>query len=65
MNKKDYVHRRVSEDVWDIFCKVYEIKHPPSSGKQEELLRCMSDYVYDKFATQISKERLKNIFGEG
>lgn len=65
MNKKNYVQKKVSQDVWDMFRKVYQIGHPdPTSEKQEELLRVVSDYIYDKFATQISKERLKKIFGE-
>ena len=65
MNKKNYVRKQVGSDIWDIFSDVYQISHPaPTSEKQEQLLRRVSDYVYDKFATQISKERLKKIFGE-
>ncbi len=65
MSKRDYIRTKVSQDVWSIFRKVYEINHPnPSSEKQEELLLEMSNYVYEKFATQLSKEKLKAIFGD-
>lgn len=65
MNKKEYVRKRVTRDVWDLFSEVYDIKRSkPSSDKQLELLDKMSDYVYEKFATQISRDRLKTIFGD-
>lgn len=65
MNKKNYIQKRVSEDVWRIFRTVYEINHPePMSDKQILLTRKLSDYVYEKFATQMSRDRLKSIFGE-
>lgn len=65
MNKKGYVRKKVGEDVWSIFREVYEIGHPsPTSEKQELLLNKVADYVYDRFATQISRERLKKIFEE-
>jgi hypothetical protein len=66
MNKKNYVHKRVGEDIWEIFRKVYEISSSnPTSEKQQKLLDEVSDYVYDKFATQLSRDKLKRIFGEG
>ncbi len=65
MNKKSYVQKKIGEDIWAIFSEVYGIaSSDPTSERQELLLRKVSDYVYEKFATQISRDKLKGIFEE-
>jgi hypothetical protein len=63
MNKKSYVRKQVGEDVWQMFKSTYKVyADEPTSDMQRELLAKIADYIYDKFATQISKTRLEDIF---
>ena len=65
MNKEDYLKKNVENDLWSIFREVYTIHGlSPQSENQAELLKKMSDYVYNNFAKRFTRNELEKILKE-
>lgn len=61
-NKRKIISQIIENKVWEIFKEVYEVRtESPQSDKQKELLKQISEFVYQDFGKKIRLDKLKEI----